>query len=86
MPIDPLGQALLSIARNAIGQRFGLESSAVAPHDALSQPGASFVTLTQKGQLRGCIGSLEPFRPLATDVAENAVAAASRPAFSAIEP
>jgi AMMECR1 domain-containing protein len=28
--------------------------------------------------LRGCIGSLEAHRPLATDVAENAVAAAFR--------
>ena len=44
----------------------------------LAEPAATFVTLTQQGQLRGCIGSLEAYRPLATDVAENAVAAAFR--------
>jgi AmmeMemoRadiSam system protein A len=38
--------------------------------------GASFVTLTQQGQLRGCIGSLQAHRPLAQDVQANALAAA----------
>ncbi|MDQ3563901.1 MAG: AmmeMemoRadiSam system protein B [Pseudomonadota bacterium] len=37
---------------------------------------ASFVTLKTRGQLRGCIGSLERHRPLVMDVAENARAAA----------
>mgnify|MGYP001210291103 FL=1 len=78
MPIDPLGQLLLTVARNAIGKRFGQQAVAVAPHPELAKPGATFVTLTQNGQLRGCIGSLEAYRPLATDVAENAVAAAFR--------
>lgn len=44
----------------------------------LQEPGASFVTLTLQGQLRGCIGSLEAHRPLVIDVAENAYAAAFR--------
>jgi hypothetical protein len=44
----------------------------------LDQPGATFVTLTQRGDLRGCIGSLEAHRPLSQDVQENAVAAAFR--------
>ena len=44
----------------------------------LSEPGASFVTLHKQGELRGCIGSLQAFRPLLTDVAENAFAAAFR--------
>src|SRR5512133_1879779 len=39
---------------------------------------ASFVTLEKDGRLRGCIGSLEAWRPLAIDVAENAYAAAFR--------
>lgn len=46
--------------------------------DSLKSPGASFVTLEIDGQLRGCIGMLEPIRPLAEDVAENAYAAAFR--------
>ena len=38
--------------------------------------GAAFVTLKKDGALRGCIGSVEAWRPLATDVADNAVRAA----------
>ena len=78
MSIDPLGLALLTLARNAIEQRFGGESRTFTPCTELAQPGATFVTLTQDGQLRGCIGSLEAYRPLATDVTENAIAAAFR--------
>ncbi|MHB1008300.1 MAG: AmmeMemoRadiSam system protein A [Propionibacteriaceae bacterium] len=42
----------------------------------LDAQGASFVTLTQSGKLRGCIGSLVAHRPLRDDVAVNAVNAA----------
>lgn len=41
----------------------------------LREYGASFVTLTQHGELRGCIGALEAYQSLAEDVAEHAVAA-----------
>ncbi|MGV8025544.1 MAG: AmmeMemoRadiSam system protein A [Anaerolineaceae bacterium] len=43
---------------------------------ALQEKGASFVTLTIEGQLRGCIGTLEAYQPLAEDVREHAIAAA----------
>jgi uncharacterized protein len=43
---------------------------------ALQAPGATFVTLERDDQLLGCIGTLEPVRPLALDVAHNALAAA----------
>ncbi len=36
---------------------------------------ASFVTLTHKGQLRGCIGSLKAHQPLVHDVVHNAIKA-----------
>lgn len=42
----------------------------------LREEGSSFVTLTSRGQLRGCIGSLEAYQPLAQDVRLHAVAAA----------
>jgi AmmeMemoRadiSam system protein A len=42
----------------------------------LRAPGSTFVTLERNGQLLGCIGTLEPVRPLVVDVAYNAVAAA----------
>jgi AmmeMemoRadiSam system protein A len=76
MSNDPLGDALLATARNAIEKKFGLEARAVAPHPDLTALAATFVTLTQNGLLRGCIGSLEARRPLAADVAANALAAA----------
>lgn len=44
--------------------------------DALQTHRASFVTLQQHGELRGCIGHLEAFQPLVVDIAENAYAAA----------
>lgn len=79
MTDELLGTTLLTIARNAIAERLG-KSTAPLPElpDAseLAQAGATFVTLTQAGQLRGCIGSLEAYRPLAADVAANALAAA----------
>jgi AmmeMemoRadiSam system protein A len=42
----------------------------------LQEIGASFVTLTIDGQLRGCIGSLEARIPLIEDVREHAIHAA----------
>ena len=78
---DP-GPALLVRARNAIAGRLGQPTQAEPAHPALNQPGATFVTLTQNGQLRGCIGSLQAHRPLDQDVRANAVAAAvSDPRF-----
>jgi AmmeMemoRadiSam system protein A len=41
---------------------------------ALQRPGASFVTLTKNGRLRGCLGSLKAYRPLVVDVAERGYA------------
>jgi hypothetical protein len=37
--------------------------------------GAAFVTWKREGRLRGCIGSVEPLRPLFEDVESNAVSA-----------
>ena len=73
-----LGRALLTIARSAIAAELGFGPIAVASHAALTQPAATFVTLKHSGELRGCIGSLKPRRPLGVDVRENAIAAAFR--------
>lgn len=72
---DP-GPALLALARNAIAQALRAPTVPVPLHPALAAPGATFVTLRQRDDLRGCIGSLEPFRPLRDDVEANARAAA----------
>lgn len=79
MSSDTLGRELLRLARSAIAARFGqVIAASTASDPALTAPGATFVTLTQQGRLRGCIGSLEAWRPLAEDVRENACAAAFR--------
>lgn len=53
----------------------------------LREPGASFVTLQIRGELRGCIGSLQAYQPLVEDVAHNACAAAfSDPRFPPLSP
>jgi AmmeMemoRadiSam system protein A len=69
---NALGLALLIRARNAIAGEFGIAPQPEPDHPSLHEPGATFVTLTQQGQLRGCIGSLEARRPLAADVTANA--------------
>jgi AmmeMemoRadiSam system protein B/AmmeMemoRadiSam system protein A len=80
--IDALGPALLVRARNAIATRLKQPTQTETDHPALARPGATFVTLTQNGDLRGCIGSLEAHRVLDQDVRANAVAAAfSDPRF-----
>lgn len=73
---DSLGYALLAHARAAIHHALTGESLSVAEDPRLDTPGATFVTLTQNHQLRGCIGSLETYRPLREDVRANALAAA----------
>lgn len=75
---DEKGETLLKLARAEIGQHLGHALPVPPPADWLRQPGASFVTLTKMGDLRGCIGSLEAYRPLGEDVRANALAAAFR--------
>jgi len=86
---DALGEALLTRARNAIAGALGQPAIPEPDHPVLQEPGAVFVTLTQKGELRGCIGSLKAWQPLAADVCTNAKAAAFRdprfPPLSATE-
>ena len=48
---------------------------------------ATFVTLTENERLRGCIGSLEPHRPLIDDALANTTQAAfTDPRFAPLEP
>jgi uncharacterized protein len=71
---------LLHLARQAL--ETSVHGTPLPPLDetmltpALLAEGASFITLTVHGSLRGCIGALEPYQPLAEDVREHAVAAA----------
>lgn len=70
------GATLVDIARRSIesglsrGEPLTVDVTTVA--EPLRHNGACFVTLTIDGDLRGCIGSPQAWRPLAQDVAENA--------------
>jgi len=84
-------QTLLQLARQAL--EYGVKGEKLPELDLkeLSSPlrekGATFVTLTVAGQLRGCIGALEAYQPLAQDVREHAVAAALQdPRFPPVTP
>jgi uncharacterized protein len=81
---------LLRLAREAIER--GVKGEELPPLDSslltpsLCEPGSSFITLTLHGELRGCIGSLEPYQSLAGDVREHAVAAALKdPRFPPVQ-
>lgn len=73
-------QTLLRLARQAMeagvrGEKLPVLDESILT-SRLREDGASFVTLTVRGELRGCIGTLEPYQPLAQDVREHAAAAA----------
>jgi AmmeMemoRadiSam system protein A len=87
---DAERQVLLRLARSAIeaalkgGHPPAPDLRSMPP--ALKENGASFVTLTVEGVLRGCIGALEAHQPLAQDVWEHAIAAAFQdPRFPPVE-
>ena len=81
---DPLSdeerKILLALARRsierAVNEQTSLELDLESYSNRLREPGATFVTLTDCGELRGCVGTLEAYQTLVQDVCEHAVAAA----------
>jgi uncharacterized protein len=65
-------QALVDAVNGQVGEPIDLEKLPTG----LRRMGATFVTRTRRGELRGCIGALEAYLPLAEDVCEHAAAAA----------
>lgn len=81
-PASDDGDRILSLAQTAItraatGRPLPTVIVGTFP-DALQRPGATFVTLTRNGRLRGCLGSLQAYRPLVLDVVERAYATATK--------
>ena len=79
--IEPTDQRrLLVMARRAIRDRLAGRSAAAAPDEppsaALQQARGNFVSLHLGGELRGCMGTLEPEGSLADGVVSNACHAA----------
>jgi AmmeMemoRadiSam system protein A len=88
---DEEKKTLLLLARQALTAAAHGESLKPLNLDDMPQrlraPGASFVTLTRSGLLRGCIGTLKKELPLADDVRQHTVAAAlSDYRFPSVEP
>jgi AmmeMemoRadiSam system protein A len=81
--IIALAKAAILVALNQ-PEDFDLEN-ALKSYPVLEENGAAFVTINKEPneQLRGCIGSLQAYRPLYKDIIMNAQAAALRdPRFS----
>jgi len=72
-------QFLLSLSRKALNHIFSTgEEITVKEKDIpqkLRRKQATFVTLTKKGKLRGCLGKLHPSQELYKDVIENTYSA-----------
>ncbi len=83
------GRFIVHIARQSL-EKYILDNDHDSPDLTLLPPelkefGATFVTLTNNGRLRGCIGHTLARIPLAEDVAQNAVAAAQDFRFAPVE-
>jgi uncharacterized protein len=88
-PLSPTDRAaLLGIARGAILAHLGVTAVPATPEaGALGEPRGAFVTVSVRGELRGCIGTFRPAGSLARTVASMAVSAASEdPRFPRIAP
>jgi AmmeMemoRadiSam system protein A len=70
------GLAVAAVAARLAGHRL---PGAPPRSPTLLAAGTTFVSLHNRGTLRGCIGSLQPVRPLYRDVIRNAVRAAADP-------
>jgi AmmeMemoRadiSam system protein A len=71
------GALLLRIIRIAIGRELGVD--VVLPNaddSAFDEACGTFVTLKLNNHLRGCIGNIEPVKPIRQSVLDNAVSAA----------
>ena len=70
------GDILLAIARESLAAALDLGRETPWDEPWLHEPGATFITLRRLGDLRGCVGSIEAYRPLLEDVRRNTRAAA----------
>lgn len=84
------GREAVQVARTSLDQ-FVREKTLYRPnldvlHHGLQRNGASFITITRKGNLRGCMGHTEALYPLAEDIARNATAASHDFRFPPVTP
>jgi AmmeMemoRadiSam system protein A len=74
---------LLDLARQAVLSAVaqGPRPRVDEPDGVLSLQRGCFVTLTNRGQLRGCIGTFRPYKPLGEQVIDMGIEAANDPRF-----
>ena len=77
---DTLGDPLVALAREAVEEyiRFGRVKLVPDPVPTeLTDMAGAFICLKKHGQLRGCIGTIEPSEPnLASEIINNSISAA----------
>lgn len=86
----PSGRRLVRLARHVVAEQLGeaddFNIEEVWNDSALQEPGRAFVSLDLAGELRGCIGYLEPQGPLFEVVQRAAIGAAFKdPRFSPLK-
>ncbi len=87
---EPGPHPLVSLARQAV-ETFVREGRVIEPPELtkeMRQQAGAFVSIKKEGQLRGCMGTLEPTQEnLAREVVHNAIDSATRdPRFLAVAP
>jgi AmmeMemoRadiSam system protein A len=83
----PLVQLAIDAIRCFVKEK-GIITPPAALADEMKEKAGVFVSLKKHGELRGCIGTLEPTRPnTALEIIHNAISAAARdPRFPPVEP
>jgi AmmeMemoRadiSam system protein A len=80
-------RTLVGIARVAVRAGVAGREPDTRVRDEFPDASGTFVTLKKRGELRGCIGTLECRRPLAEEVARAAISAALEdPRFPPVRP
>lgn len=81
------GEILLEIAREAVCAEVLGTPLGDWDEPWLREPGATFVTLKRRGELRGCLGTMIAEKPLLLDLRHNARAVVARdPRFLPVTP
>lgn len=89
---DAERETLLALARAALAVAVGAAprsalDAALADHPPVERRAAAFVTLTEHGELRGCIGHMDAGAPVQASVVEAATwAALEDPRFAPVRP
>lgn len=87
MLTDEQKRQLLGIARRSIERIFSGDGATAEAADILPDASGVFVTIKHRGQLRGCLGTLQLHAPLASEVARCARDSATEdPRFPPLRP